>query len=325
MAFTLQVEFVGVCLFVLGDDGTTAVVMPDGRIDAASHKDLQPLEPHVGFLRIPLEHLHGAPALQDPGEFARPFEVLYRFRRQTVHFDLPDEPVKRALEMPYFGEFAPGLEIDQTIFAPRPATRISPEKLAYNSVLMRTRLSGGSLTTPDEPDLCGASSISVWDRGAQPVDLPTSGRAVVTGHAMVGRFYSSAVWEREVAGDTLAMRVTDLDGLNPIDVTLVPRDVGGAAVVSLRMGNLCADNPLAWSEVGNEPAPLEDADFRYLYQLFEAPSDGWLRALNGALLPAPRLVQPGEQLRGRPPFRCGGGTATFSGRIPPTTVWDTAG
>lgn len=323
MAFKLRVQFVGVCLFVQDQAGAVAVVMPDGRTGATPHADNQPLEAHVGYLKVDLRHLAGAPMIADAGRPARPLEVVYRFRRQTVHFALDPAAVACTLEVPDFDAFVPDLALDRAIFEPHAPEEDARGDLVYHPVLMRTLLSGGTLETPDEPDLCGASSIGRWlDLDRPPAPLEPTARAAVDVPAIVGRFYGGATWVREVDAETLTMRITDLDGAHPMESVLAPRDVDGEQVLDVQMGNLCSDNPLVWDDLQFQDAPIEDADFRYLYRLFAPPGDSWYEALQQCMLPTPRLVRAGQQLRGRPPVRCGGGKVRYPGTLGPSGSWD---
>ena len=253
MPFDLQVEFAGLCLYVVNPDNRrVAVLMPDARRrpghDPAHHFDDKPAVPHVGYIRFNLANLAiyapPVPAGVDRMHREGPeYELLHRFDRQILDFDGAFQPegVEGELEVPSFDAFAPDLELVPGLFTARP-----PDVL-----LMRTVLEGGRLS----------GSLMPREQWIFPTHLHPEGK----GHG--GTFASSATWTRRVEAESVTLRITDFAGVVQASFPLRPATPGGT--VSVKVANLCADNPLEWEELNIRKVIGPDLDFKWLYRLFE--------------------------------------------------------
>jgi len=322
MSFTLQVQFTGLCLYVVHEDGNSvAVVMPDGRYKAgvdAFHPDMTQAVPHVGYLRFDLANLNVAnnpvanllgtmpnDSLHDNGP---PLEVVHRFHGQTMRLGIPRATTKVSVQadVPQLGEFAPMLELHPDVFSLPPV----PTEDKPQVVLFRTVLEGGRLET----------------EGTSPETWSIERRLLGGEHAPVVRaFRGDVVWTREIKGtNDMTLTLTDFDGSNPIEIPLRAGNDEAKNYIRIKIANLCSENPLEWDEYQIHSAGIEDSDFKWIYSLFTPPQgQRWDQLLDGFLLPAPRLARPHGQGRGYPTMDCSGGMVTRA--FAPIDTWSVAG
>jgi hypothetical protein len=265
MPFKLIVEFSGPCLYVIDTpsaDGKFAdrlgVVMPDCRLPPdevkPKHLDDDPAEPHVGYLRIDLGDVD--PKMFPRGEEQNPlYELVHRFDQQILRFvEVPledneaggegqteDEEVDErinvsGLAVPSFDLAAPELVLEDNLFK------------EDASILMRTVLEGGAVTP---------GTLTEWKfvYGLNP-----------NSKKYEGKFASSLKWTREFNGSGLIVEITSLKGVPEVKIPLIVED---GREVHMRVANLCAFNPLEWPELETPETPNVDADFKWLYHLFQ--------------------------------------------------------
>lgn len=273
MAFMLEVEFSGLCQYLVQRDGQqVGVVMPDGRQNG------RPVEPfdfetsgeylvhHVGYLRYDLADT-GVP-ISTVGRAKTPsYEVIHRFDFDDLDFGLGfDEPMEQPeLDLPNLREFAPTVSTKPGLFGEKP-----PERL-----LMRTILRGGRLTTRPNGGL--------WqiNQSLQP-----------NGKRHLGTFAGVAIWRRTVYDDELVVRVRDWKGGDKDVVRLRPR--GKDRIVRLKIANLCSENPLEWPELYLRMFSGDaDDDFKWFYFLWEDRRGKEFKDLLGSSrsLPVPESIQ----------------------------------
>jgi hypothetical protein len=276
MAFTLEVEFRGLCLYVVHPTtGQVAIVLPDGRAKPRPvvFADNVIGTPHVGFLSCRLEDVAGSSGAGG--------EVIHRFDSEQVEFGLPPAPAgKPKIEMPNADCFAPELQPVGGMFGARP-----PE-----SVLMRMTLEGGQVDSTKGPNK--------WD---------------FDGGQCGGNFADRVTWSRSVDAADVTLTFTNWNTGASSKLRLAPSQRDGA--VKIRVANICSDNPLEWRELGVQKgiAAREDDDFRWFYQILESKT-GSLTSLvgrTGGTLPVPRLDRRMLGGRSNPPG-CEGCTITFA-------------
>lgn len=253
MAFNLEIEFSGLCLYILDPNGErVGVVMVDARerthIENPVHEDGEDAEPHVGYLSCDLADLGLAVPAGEDGGTPR-YEFVHRFDREVVDFGnaFPAAPIDHGeLNFPAFDRFAPNLEPLPGLFGAQP-----PELL-----LMRTVLTGGKLSSNQEKPLWRFSKVFNPE-----------------GEDYSGRFASFATWRRQVEGDALKLRITTFTGETRADLTLRPAN--GGDTVKLKMSNLCAQNPLEWADLPIRQVNGDDVDFRWLYRLLRPTAESF--------------------------------------------------
>lgn len=317
MSFVLQVRFTGLCMHVHNQQrGEVAVLLPDARFKKRDefHADETLGVPHAGYLRADLANVglrNSAasipPAAQtepEPPGMALPddspfFEIVYRFKQQTLDFGLPatKDSIVVDTRLPDFGDIAPSLQLRQNLF------RAPASPLLDSPVLMRTILRGGVLSG------ARATTSETWSIDRRLNDPNAA--------PLVGVFPGEVVWTRQVENaDGLLITMTDFDGQNAVKL---PLDALGG-LIRVKIANLCSDNVLEWDQLYVRRADLEDSDFKWLYRFVEpAPSTTMTTLLNGLLLPAPRLLSQMPQQRGGPPYDCLG--ATIRAEFPPFEDW----
>ena len=275
MAFMLEVEFTGLCHFLVQRDGEqVGVVMPDARQNGRPVRSYdfeasrQYLVHHVGYLRYDLADT-GVP-VSTVGRARTPsYEVIHRFDFDDLDFGLGfDQPMDPPeLDLPTLTEFAPGVSTRPGLFGAAPTRRL----------LMRTILRGGNLTTRPNGGL--------WQFNQS---LQRNGRPYL------GTFAGSAIWRRIVFNDDLVLRVRDWGGADKDVIRLRPH--GRDRIVRLKIANLCAENPLEWPELylrmfsGNA-----DDDFKWFYHLWQDNTreefDTLLHGNPPRRLPVPEPIQ----------------------------------
>lgn len=275
MPFNLEVEFSGLCLYLVQEDGkAVGIVMPDGRQNRPQSngqtgrptmpddfgKSKEYLVNHVGYLRYDLTDLVPRIGASIPSQGGTPSsEVVYRFDRDDLAFEFQtSEPMQVGqIDMPDLAQFAPTASTKPGLFGPKPPTEL----------LMRTILTGGSLTT--QPN----GGLSEFNLALNP-----------DGATYVGQFAGSATWKCAVSGNDVVLRVRDWKGRDKNVVHLSPREDNG--IVRVKIANLCAENPLEWPELFLRMSDGEpDNDFKWFYSLW-ADSRGSF----GSNLSAPRLL-----------------------------------
>lgn len=251
MPFDLEIEFSGLCLYVVHPDGNqVAVLMPDARWRTNAdpfHADATPAVPHVGYLQANAADMGiNLPSGEDGG--GPRYELIHRFDRQAVDFDgaFSTAPLTNGLKFPVFDQFAPGLELIPGLFDSAPPPQL----------LMRLVLTGGTFESSlEEP---------VWEFS----DLLNPG--ATNGYG--GQFASFAVWKRQVPGEQLNLRIMDFAGNVQATLPLAPSTPGGK--VRLKMSNLCSENPLEWDDLPIREVTGPDNDFRWLYRLLQPAGGG---------------------------------------------------
>lgn len=194
MPFNLQVDFSGLCLYVLHptDKTQVAILMPDGRGRTEGndyHLDDEPAEAHVGFIRINLADLRttGMKLPQGEAEDEPAYELIHRFDGEVLEFAglEPTEFTGVALAVPDLGKFAPGLQLLPGLF-----TKTPPPAL-----LMRSILKGGIIESTPTPRKWKFSRLLA---GNHPEYKDS--------------FVPFVSWKRTVDCDRLTIRISSFDG-----------------------------------------------------------------------------------------------------------------
>jgi hypothetical protein len=280
MAFDLEVQFSGLCLYVLDPaNSRVGVLMPDARRTTANanHEDGTKGIPHVGYLRFELGDLNQAfPSAINP--LSPTQEGVYQFDRETLVFKVTPAAAPMTignLNVPRFEDIAPdpadpgksAIKVRNGLF-----TSTQP-----NQLLMRTILEGGTISGPtQEPWMFS----NLFRPG-----LPT----------YQGKFASVVTWTRSVESATISLQ--PFGGGMATEFELKPRSVGGK--VHLKVANFCSINPLEWDQMGTRSIDEDDEDFKWLYRLL-MPTSGasWTQVLlGGHRFPIPMLPPPA--LRGQ--------------------------
>lgn len=279
MSFQLEVQFSGLAVYVVDQaNGRTGVLMPDCRKPTTDHPDDTPAEPHVGYIRFNFADIDAQyPAGTETAFRKSPeYELIHRFDRELLHFvgTFGDEPtVYTPLDIPDFSEFASQLRLIPNLFTnpPNPAVKL----------LMRTTLPGGTLVSED------ATEEDLWKIPRRFMDpLPPE--------PYVRQYASSVRWTRIVESPELVVRITDFGGVTTEEFTLRPKAPSTKVVV--KIANLCANNPIEWSEFRFRRITGRDVDFKWLYRLLEVPGKTYKEVLLDDELPVPEFV--GDQSSG---------------------------
>ena len=313
-SFELRVEFAGLCLYMVNGDadraadprapssGTTkkvAVVMPDARKAAGPvHPDGSKGEPHVGYVRFNLANLdlgNGVIGAQpgtvedDSGHPSN--EIIHRFDQEELVFCFNDDQPEMTYDIgiPSFNRFADSL-------APRRGLLGGAEQ-PPKELLMRTFLNGG--------DISAAGSGKTWT-------FSSVLRGSANGDPYANQFAGYAMWRRPLTEATLTVEVRKFAGGEPMSIPLkcVPiKDVNGqtiknstggtANMITIKVANLCSNNPMEWREYPVRTVGDRDIDFKWLYRLLEPKAaaddqgnlqDKYRKYLRGAELPFPREI-----------------------------------
>lgn len=278
--FELQVTFTGLCLYLVHTSGKQiAVLQPDCRKvlgNSPVHVDGTIGVPHIGYVTFDAAHLDLPIGALAGGEF------IHRFgNRQVLDLGLPatTDSVRGKLRLPEFeqianekdsaGTFIPLLEPEPRLFS----TNSAADKAPPLSLLMRTVLEGGELTT-DKEERWRFSKLLSRDRPVRYMEL----------------FRSTVTWKRSIADSKLAMSVYDFTGDNRVDYPLKPLD----GVISLKVANLCAENPLEWDHLEQRSVTGDDLDFKWLYRLVRpTQARSYEELLLGCPLPVPQRPDEG--------------------------------
>lgn len=266
MPFQLRVEFTGLCLYLVharpdsfNADGSVeaqklSVVIPDCRKTTTSkrHADETDGKHHVGYLRFDLASLAGVPTGFPPAPARKgpKYEVVHRFTGQTVHFGVPDAPSTHVdPKLPSVEGYAPTLTPRPGLLDPK------PQGPARDAMVMRTTISGG--------ELVGTEVKAKWQFPPlfNPDQSPYS-----------GDFAEALVWSRQIDADGLTLTLTDFGADEGLQIPLRPVGPEGRQTISVRIANLCCENPLEWDELETRESPGRDEDFKWLYRLLEPPA-----------------------------------------------------
>jgi hypothetical protein len=277
MSFQLEVEFSGLCLYVLDSvNERVGVAMPDARgrtPGSTTHEDGTIGRRHVGYVRFDLADLdHAFPDLGRPTPH---YEGVHLFDREELRFVIEGDagPIVPDLALPAAESIAPD-PVDPT----RSAAVTIPglfDAQPPQPVLMHTRLSGGTII--GEPEETWRFS-NLWNPG-QP--------------AYEGEFASFVTWRRTVESVTLHLR--RFHEVDPyLEIPLVPKG-GTNSLVRVKVANFCSTNPMEWRDLGLRDVDSDDEDFKWLYRLL-TPRDGstWNTRLMMHRFPIP-LFAPGGQ------------------------------
>lgn len=281
MSFTLEVEFSGLCLYLLHPDGTQiGIVMPDGRTaddknaPDLTHLDGTPAKSHVGYLRFDLANTGAFP--QKETRKHPTYEAIHLFNFEELDFGLGDhQPLKTPeLHVPDVGEFASLLDTVPKLFTDSPP----PE------LLMRTILQGGSIDSNPADEL--------WT-------IDTKFNAKKT--TVKGKFAGFSTWTRRVDASQLVLRIKNWKGIENSVIVLRPNEPEGT--IKLTVANLCAENPMEWPELGLRVfgGPVDD-DFKWFYRLLKHPKGPFQTLTSKAKpLPAPILDKNSPKSEGGTP------------------------
>lgn len=305
MPFQLRVEFTGLCTYLVhatpnagrkpGDPVPNAqkvtVVLPECRKGKtySMHEDGEMGRAHVGYLRFNLANLASLNTLpagvidQTP-----PYEGIYRFTRQELILGLPTlatPSIHAEPHVPEMGRLAPTL-------APRP--EIFDNALAGDYAVMRTTFTGGMLLGEDKDH---------WEFSNL---FNTQTPAIY-----FGDFADRVIWTRDVPdANGLTLTLNSFAGPGSVTIPLVPVVINGVNTISLKIANLCSDNPLEWEDLDTGTSPPEDPDFKWLYRLMlPAAASDYGALLKGKTFPIPKHTG-GD--------RGGQGCVGNSGFVPPT-------
>lgn len=271
MSFELRVEFSGLIMYLRDPKRPEVMlVMPDARRYSnlnATHDDGTPGIPHAGYVRWDLAGLvNGVPAgdaLNGPR-----YEVVHRFNHEFLDFNLPVSSMDDLrLDIPNFGRFAPTLVPIDGVMNPTPST----------DVLMRTMISGGTL-----------KAIGQGKRWTLPSTFQPKAKADET---YSGVFTGFALWSRTIDADSLTITISSFDRSYAMPVQLRPVLTPTGYAITLKVANLCADNPLEWEEFGFRQVFDSDDDFKWLYSLLKPKAkDQTLKSMLAKnKLPCPQL------------------------------------
>jgi hypothetical protein len=252
VSFELQVEFSGLCLFVVSTDRKrVGVAMPDARekpnIATMRHVDNSVAVPHAGYLRFDLGDLQpgGVGIPRANGSNGPRYEVVHRFDRETLDLGLGREQSEVGVEELLFPSFQ-SIDDRLTILPNLFGDDAPPKEL-----LMRTTLTGGTFTSH--------SGGSNWTFPT----IPTG-----AGAPYQGQFANYAVWTRTINDESLTLTLAPFNKGEPTTLQLKPKN----GVLRLKLANLCAENPLEWRELKLRTVSRdEDVDFKWLYRLMQDP------------------------------------------------------
>jgi hypothetical protein len=274
MSFQLEVEFSGLCLYVVDSaNERVGIAMPDarGRTSGSTiHADGTTGRRHVGYVRFDLADLdHDFPDLGRPTPH---YEGVHLFDREELQFVIDGSA----------GAIVPDLSLPAAeSIAPDPADPTRSAMITIPGlfdtvppppVLMHTRLSGGTII--GEPEEVWRIS-NLWNPG-QP--------------AYEGEFASFVTWRRTVDSVTLRVRRFQ-DAAHYLDIPLVPKS---GSLVRVKVANFCSTNPMEWRDLGLRDVDSDDEDFKWLYRLL-TPRDGstWTVKLMNHRFPIPLFYPSG--------------------------------
>lgn len=245
MAFKFRVVFTGICTVVPHKNGESMIaLLVDGR-DAESTVvpkkglDDEPLSRHVGFVKFPLMALPGVGAELSDGS-----AIWYpdgdRISIKPMGTGVHQFKVQQMPHIPRLEDFA------GTMAAVDPNALKLKDPSAGSPILAQVVIQDGKVS--QEP-----AKPTQWkfngNLGMPVKTLQLSHRLVVDMGTV----------------DSVEVTVTRLaSGPGSNSSKLVQLDTG-TADLDLEISNLCDRNPLGW--VGKEVGPIDDADFRWHYEL----------------------------------------------------------
>lgn len=300
MAFTLEVEFSGLCLYVLhrADPSLVAVLLPDCRQTAHAspikHIDGRDAKPHVGYVRFDMEQLKLVSKVAAAATEPR-YELVHRFARQVLKFE---------------GTLAGATEINaDNLFFPRldclgfpldlvPNLFATDDAVVPKALLARMILDGGTLQAKRNEDSWYLPQLC-----ASGASKPT----------YVAKYASEAKWKRAFGGDTLTVRITDFADKD--ESKFVVEGIADGSSLTVKVANLCCQNPLEWEDLPSRRVNNADDDFKWLYTLLQPTGTDYPNLLGGigagAELPHPILVAAGSAETGSDDCIAGIKTAEF--------------
>ena len=285
MPSELWIKFSGLCLFATRDDGTVTVLLPDARNlgvggSEPRHEDRTPAAFHAGYIRMDLASL-GVKATTNAPESVPHVEVVHRLHQQTISL-VSKTPLSGAVDVsqllvPNFNvagvhdSIADGIAEDLTV---RPAVL---EARPDSGLLAQLTLRGGAFAP--------AVPTERWEFGAT---LRTR-RTLYSGH-----FAGVHTWMTAV-DDDFKLELTPFGKVDPTECFVLSPSDEARRVIAISIANLCATNPLEWTEY-EKPSVQQDVDFKWFYKLLELPQGRtWDSELCGGELPiplVPRTTRP---------------------------------
>jgi len=283
-AFTLSVEFAGICLYVIDRRQApsisvlmpTCVPTPNGRVNT-EHEDKTNGARHVPYLLANLANFGQSvpPGLAGDGP---QFGVVRRLSREELFFE-PEEQTSSQVDpdrlpLPDLGHYKRSITLPDGLLrdiAPNERPELNVRTILKGGALEATTGAGSGSSVP------GASPN--WDESEAD-------------------WAGSIRWTRTVPGKSLTIRIRSWDTGQTTPLTLTPVNRGTGPVIELKIANLCEENALEWKEF--EPKfDKHDVDFKWLYRLF-APNVGSsiLAALGKKELPYPLLKPRGARTTG---------------------------
>lgn len=276
MSFTLQVEFSGICTYVVDPvSAHVAVLMPDARGRVAGskvHWDKDLGDPHIGYLRFNLADLVGGVPL---GSVKEPwFECVHRFEGEALYLgsgaadkvEFEDELALPALEVIATDPddaTRTFLRLDPAVFTDKPPANL----------LLRTVLPGGKMSNDADEK---------WEFTEK----------LANGKPHAGDFASFVTWKKEINSEFVTVRLVPFDASHP-ETTLSLRPANGSTV-KLKVVNFCDDNAMEWGDFGKRQVDKDDKDFKWNYRLFQPRKNKWEDLLGGGKLPIPRAPKRGR-------------------------------
>lgn len=271
-AFTLEVTFSGICVYVVDSaKQRVGVLMPDARLmsGTANHDDGKEGDPHVGYMRFDLADLDSR--FRPSGGDNPSNEVIHQFDREELAFELTGDhgaATAPSLNLPQFEGIAPspdsqhpqrpGIQLRQGLFDHNPP--------ADAQLLMRTLVSGG---------MFAGTTSEHWAFE----DVLAPGEPLYNDD-----FATEIVWRCPV--DTVTLKLRRFTDGREIAFPLTPADPSDP-FVRVKIANFCKTNPLEWQNLGLRQVGDEDRDFKWLYRLLNPMSGTWPQVLGGKEFPFP--------------------------------------
>jgi hypothetical protein len=269
--FELRVTFTGLCLFLIQEDRTkVAVLQPDCRKGGA----IDPDHPgggkgkyHIGYIRFELVNLVEDYPVGTQKE-GPAYEVVHRFMHEDLSWGLAvdDTPMTIATGLPAFERIAPD--------SSKPGNSLlEPISNRWDNdapLVMRTVLSGGTLS--------GSGKTNFYFPKVFDYAMP----------AYTGSFADEVTWTRTVKAAGLDLCIRPFGAAIGTRIPLKPIQDGPQKIISIKVANLCSENPLEWNRFKDPPQPKKDKDFRWLYRLLRPVSGNPMESLlHGMRLPVP--------------------------------------
>lgn len=260
---TINVVFRGPCLFVKKHDSIDEVLIPDGRRRISNggvidrHPDNTPARKHFAGILV----------LKASGGIA--MRMSLHGKRVAVRD--PHDPAACTTHAS-FDDVVPVSALSNGGDATKHLRLLAPGPDYWTRVATAVELEGGTI---------GSSELSALtfhfpkDHNPNP---PAARRVPLL-----------ATWTP--TGDEAVILISDASGGDPLQISLTEGQVAW-------IYNFDTQEPVP-KEMGprlppcKKAGPLEDRDFKWLYQLLDPPGGDWAKWLNGSLLPAPLSTCPG--------------------------------